>query len=454
MHTIKMIKSAAVLIIGLLLVSNVYADNGSLVLRNISVIDGLGNPPKANQDVLITDGRIVEVSDTAMTSDLADDVKVIAGDGLTVMPGLIDMHVHLWAVRQRPGMPAGALQGLLNAYLYSGVTSVHDMDNDLDGIVKLRDDVKNGDIVGPNISTVGRQISRLETVTSGVNDLLKPEAQQEIRDRLDELQGKGIKIIKLYAGLSNWSARHIMKAAKERGMTGVADFWCTNLSLTGFQVTNVDGWAHGGCAKMQPYVAEWMRDNDKFAILTLSIFDSMSNTRPPIDRETRGFLSDPLIVDVMGKKAIEDYYENYDAIRAQRYEGDQAYYQMQLFGDMSDLLTINQHNLRALYAAGVLVGMGTDSPGITPDWPGESMHNELELHVQAGVSPIDAIQMATSNGAKILNWDAELGSVEQGKVADLLIVKGDPANNITDTRNVVHVIKSGKLLDRAAMVIK
>ena len=79
------------------------------------------------------------------------------------------------------------------------------------------------------------------------------------------------------------------------------------------------------------------------------------------------------------------------------------------------------------------------------------MHRELELHVQSGISPIDAIRMATMNNAILLRRDHEIGSIDKGKIADLLIVDGDPSTNISDTRNIVHIFKGGRLIDRTKL---
>ena len=431
-----------------------YLHEGPILLRDVTVIDGLGHLPYVHRDVLIEGGRIAKISITSTIGDVPDGVKIIEGEGMTVMPGIIDMHVHVWGMNWQNRHDQEIIQRTLNAFLYSGVTSVHDMGNEIEFIVKLRDDIASGDVIGPNISAVGDIINRLETVRRGVGDLLKPEVQAEITQRLDELQANDIEIVKLYTGLSSWSARHIMTEAKKRGMTGVADFWCTNLSLTGFQVTMVDGWAHGGCWEMQPYVAEWMRENDKFAILTLCIFDNFGGFRQFEEYETKAYLDNPLIVDVMGREILETYHDNFLQMRARSYDGKDAGYQRQLFGDMTHYLATNQANLRILHEAGVLIGMGTDTPSPAITWPGEGMHHELSLHVDAGVSPIDAIQMATFNGAKILGWEDRLGSVEEGKIADLVVVSGKPWEDISDTRNIVHVIKDGKLVNREALKVR
>lgn len=431
-----------------------HLGKGSILLKDIAVIDGLGGKPYPHHDVLITNGIIIDIAPTGNGAAAPESTKVIKGKGMTVLPGMIDMHVHLWATQEGPSPDADpdTKQKDLNAFLYAGVTSVHDMDNDTNYIANLRDDIAAGKLLGPNISAVGTAFHN--TINKDAFDMISPEVQKDISDRLDVLEARGISTIKIYAGVSNLGARHISALAKPRGFTVFADMWCNNLTLGGFRVTNVDSWAHGGCWEIEPYVAEWMKDNGKYAMMTLSIFTNMSGERPYADYETKGFYKNPLIRDVMGKKRLDEYYANFHKMRASTYEGENAFYHKQHFGDMTGMLDINLANTKTLYDAGVVMGMGTDTPAPAVTWAGESMHNELAMHVRAGIPPLQAIKMATINGAKILKWDDKLGSIEAGKIADLLVVKGNPADNIEDTRNVQYVIKGGKIVDRKAMKVK
>jgi imidazolonepropionase-like amidohydrolase len=97
--------------------------------------------------------------------------------------------------------------------------------------------------------------------------------------------------------------------------------------------------------------------------------------------------------------------------------------------------------------AGILIAAGTDAP-YPGDFQGEGIHRELELLVESGLTPLEAITMATKNAAKIMNADTEWGTLEAGKLANILIVEGKPDQNIRDTRNVVGVIREGTILDR------
>ena len=431
-----------------------YLHEGPVLLSNISVIDGLGHDAAPMRDVLIQDGRIARIAVTGMIADPPEGTRQIDGAGLTMRPGLIDAHVHIARVGFKPDeimkRDIAGMSQALHAHLYAGVTSVLELGGDMEMSIQLRDEIAAGARVGPTVHTVGETVQGLKTPGS-VMDLTTPGTRAEITALLDERQARGIEIIKLYAGVTPWEARHIMIEAKKRDMRGIADFWCTNLSRTVFEVALIDSYAHGGCREITSEEAKWMRDNGKFAIVTLTVFETMGGQRAFADYPNRGFLEDPLIVDVLGRETLEDYYAEFSALRESFEEGEDSLYNSQHFPDLPQLLPDNMHNVALLHEEGVLVGMGTDAAFPPGTWPGEAMHHELELHVQAGISPVDAIRMATLNNAVILRRDHEVGSIEKGKIADLLIVQGDPSSNISDTRNIVHVIKGGNLINRSML---
>ena len=189
-----------------------------LLLRDITLIDGLGNPPIEHRDLWIKEGRIKAITQTGQ--DSPDGVELVDGRGLTVMPGLIDLHVHL-------GMTPSGIQNWsteqtntnLKALLYAGVTTVLDMGGNRDQIIPLRDAVNSGERIGPYIVSVGATIHRLLSIKS-VFDLTSKDAKAEITALLDERQRDGVEMIKLYTGLSPWSARHLMTEAKKTWHAG------------------------------------------------------------------------------------------------------------------------------------------------------------------------------------------------------------------------------------------
>ncbi len=424
------------------------------MVQNIRVIDGLGNQPLNNRDVVIESGEITRISKSGAHLPPASVVEVIDGHGLTMLPGLIDLHVHLgkteFPIPAEKSVPAVEDLGqAMRALLYAGVTTVMDLGNSHEVILQARDAQGAGKMPGPRIVATGAMFDRLHTIQSVFE--LPTKGQAEIEQRLDRYQNDGIEVIKLYAGMSNWSARHLMREAHSRGMRGIADFWCGNLSRDLFAVTEVDAFAHGACHRLEESDANWILENDKFAIMTLTIFDAMGGHRQFPDYKSRSFLMNPLIVDVIGQSVLEQYYKNFQQIRDAFYDTPESLYQSQYFPELKPLLGYNLENLKMLHSKGVLLGMGTDGNSPPGNFFGDSLHREMELHVEAGLTPLETIQIATYNGAKILKLEDQIGSIQIGKKADLLIVEGNPTQNISHTRRIVHVIQQGKLVDRAAL---
>ena len=110
------------------------------------------------------------------------------------------------------------------------------------------------------------------------------------------------------------------------------------------------------------------------------------------------------------------------------------------------------HNIKIAYDVGMQIACGTDDIYASL-WPGEAMHREMELLVMAGIPPLDVIAMCTSGGAKILRREGEFGSLQEGLSADIIIVEGNPGENIADSRNVRHVFFKGNHVDRDALKI-
>ena len=434
-----------------------FSHEGPVLLRDVTIIDGTGHLPYPNRDVLLVDGKIAKISVTSQIGALPEATKIIDERGLTVMPGLMDIHTHIGKVSFRPGEfenrdDLDSMQTYLDATIYAGVTTIFEVGGNMTTSIHLRDEINAGTRGGPTIITVGETIQSLETTQRGVGDLARPETVAEINEILNAREAAGIDIIKLYTGITPWEARHIISEANKRGIRAIADFWCSNLSIRLFMVTGLDAYAHGSCFEpLSEEDAAWMAANDKFAMITFTAFDTMGGHRPYADFPEKGFLKNPLIVDVLGKEVINDYYAAFHTIRERFEDGEESLYNSQLFGDISHLVPLNYINVKRMWEAGVLVGMGTDAAFPPGGWPGEAMHFEMEHHAKAGIPNLEIIKMATLNNAKFLRIDDRVGTVKSGMVADLILVKGNPAENISDTRNIAYVIKNGKILDRKAM---
>ena len=437
------------------------------------MIDGLGNAPVDNQDILIVDGAISEIGPGGSLEAPAGALR-IDGRGLSAMPGLIDMHIHLkggWTggnalpEKYTSGRTDPELQQTLSAFLYSGVTTVLDVGNPTVWAAAQRDRIERGELLGPRFFTTGMPFSqdpsgwdgavRAETVgepdpAEMATKVVSPDPD-ELSKSLDIYVENDIEIIKLYSGMSALGATFLLREAKKRGIVAVADLWQLNMDADWMKMTGLDGWAHSSPFAVTEEANQWMAAHDRFVIVTANVGEKMSGLRVKDDGDNQSFFNNPLIVDVWGEEVVTDFYASYPAVRESLYEGPDSFYQVYNFGDLSGFRDAFLKNIKGAYEAGVLIAGGTDAPAYPSLWSGESMHRELELLVMAGIPAIDAIKICSYNASKILRRENQFGSLSEGLSADVLVVEGNPAENISDSRNLRYVFLRGRQIDRDSL---
>jgi imidazolonepropionase-like amidohydrolase len=445
-----------------------YSHTGPTLITGVRVIDGLGGEPRENQDILVTDAKISAIGQIG-SLDAPSDALVINGKGMTAMPGLIDAHVHIqggWAnglirgERYAVSYEDDKVQQRLSGYLYAGVTTVLDVGNDHDWVVKTSGKINSGKLFGPRAFVCGGAWSQSPSgwdsgnTSDGFGLSTKVTSIAQIPEQMDRYVKDGIEIIKLYSGISPLAAQEVVKEAHKRKIRVVADFWGLNLNRGIMQNIGLDGWAHSGAfVKVPADDHKWMADNDRFVISTANVGEKLAGARVKDEKGAKLMLKEPLILDIWGNEAVSEFYTVYPQIRREYYEGPNSFYQKSNFGDLSGFRDTMLHNIKASYDAGVLIAGGTDDIYASL-WPGESMHRELQLLVMAGIPELEAIKICTHNGAKVLLREKEFGSLQKGMSADILLVEGNPAKNISDSRNVKHVFLQGKQVDRKSLTLQ
>ena len=451
-----------------------YLTGGDFLIRNVTVVDGLGNPPQSNQDLFISNGKIATIT-KAGENQIPTGATVIEGQGLTVMPGLIDTHTHIRSQwhggivlqdkypQTREHKP---LQQNLAAYLYAGVTGVFNVGDATDLAVTTREKLKSGEFIGPRLETTGMPFSQHpsgwdraveaehpegETPESEYSMKIETDDVDVLAQILDGYLAKDIHTIKIYSGSSAHAATFLVNAAKKRGMTTVADLWKMNMNRGWMQTTGLDGWAHATPFEVSEADVRWMAENDRFVILNLTLGELMATKQFTGDR-ANSFYKNPLVVDIWGEEAVKDFYASWSTIREVMYDGPESFYQRNNFGDLSGFKDAFLKNGKLAYDAGVTIMCGTDSPAYPSLWAGESLQRELELMVEAGIAPLDAIKFCTHNGAKLMRGEDRFGSVQVGLEADLMLVNGQPWKNISDTRNIEYIFLKGKQVDREKLL--
>lgn len=445
-----------------------FAHDGPTLISNVSIVDGLGNPPVAARDILLLDGKIAAIG---LVGSLAapENALNVDGTGLSALPGLMDLHIHTqggWAngvipgERYAPSYEDKDVQQRLSGYVYAGVTTVLDTGADHNWVVNTRNRISSGELFGPRHFTTGVAWSSAPSGwdagnTSG-GDWAKSTIVGDLADLPEQVaryKADGIEILKAYAGIGTVGLQALIAEAEKNDMQVIADLWMLNLNKQILQTTGLHGWAHTGGFDVAPMADHhWMFENDRFVVGTVILGELLSAGRVADEDGSRAMLDEPLIADIWGRKTVAEFYDVYPQIREGYYDGKLAFYQMNNFGNMARFRPNMQENARRAVEAGVLLGCGTDDvyPGA---WPGESTHREMQLMVMGGITPLQAIKACTSDSAKILRRENEFGAIKVGLAADILLVAGNPAEDIDDTRNVREVFMQGRQVDRASLVL-
>ena len=408
---------------------------GELAVTNAVIIDGLGGEPVPNGVVVVRDGRIVAAGPASDVS-VPDGATIMDAGGGAVMPGLADMHVHMVGGWDGVSTDMLGYRRYLNALLHAGVTTVLDVGNVLPFIQQIRAEVDAGRIPGPRIHMVGPLVDGPVPIWPPIT--YATSEASGMRTHAAQLAAAGVDALKGYAGLDTEMVDSLVRAGADHGLPVVVD-----LGTRGDYATAVEsGVAARAHAPSGPFTDEEiaaMVRNGTATITTLAVLESFARRR----LQDLAFLDHPLIASTTAPWFL-------DALRAHatrsltEAEAERA-------AAIEERLMAAMANVKQLHDAGVLLVAGTDAPypGV---FQGEGVHRELELLVEAGLTPLQAITAATRNAAILMRAQDEWGSIAPGMAADLLVVRGNPAEDIGATRDIVAVIQGGVVLDRAQLV--
>ena len=437
-----------------------------IVITGGRLIDGNGGKPLDDATVVVEGNRIKRVAQGEVA--LPEEALVIDARGKTILPGLIDNHVHYrWHCGE-----------LLLAH---GVTSVRDLGNPQEWTLAQRDGIDAGRIRGPRIFCNGGGFHG----QARAKHHMVPASAEEARRMARRLIEEGVDFLTVYNGVHPDLARAISEEAHAAGLkvTGHLDS-----SIIPYAEAGVDGVEHAsGCAeatirseagrqklsaiklwlaKFQgpwtlaerehfPEVVEFLATKGTFIEPTTVLWGASLGRRERWAREDYQLLREPGLSYIPANERLlwlDHYYVAYGARQGAAPERDVTIAnRYSIYGILPEEEMREGHRrlgefLLSLRRAGGKVVVGTDAPAVMP---GISLHRELELLVEMGFSPMEALQAATKVGAEYLGKAEELGTVEEGKLADLIVVNGDPLRDITHTRRIEVVIKDGEVVDTA-----
>src|SRR5882724_6201105 len=412
-----------------------WASANPTAVTNVRIIDGNGGVPIEHGVVVIDDRRIIAIGAASAVS-VPKGSRRIDGKGGTVLPGLADMHVHLLGGTDGVGLDILGYQKYMNALLYAGVTTVMDTGNVEPFVLQLRSAVRSGLVLGPRIYCVGPILDGADPVWPALSMAIS--SKDQVPRIVESLAGEKVDFIKLYVGLSDQLIHSISAEAKKHGVRTIIDQWRRNGSADVAE-EGIAGFAHLPSRRISDETIATIKAHNVFFITTLAVQESSLGGR----FADLSFLDNPLIADTTPKRALDGLRKQYTGLTLKQLAAKNGY-------TMRVDLKGAESNAPRLREAGILLAAGTDAvyPG---DFQGEGLHRELELLVESGLTPLQAITTATKNAAALVNASDEWGALEAGKLANLVIVEGRPDQKISDTRRIVIVIKEGAVIDRTAL---
>ena len=405
-----------------------------IAIVHVRLVDGRGGAPVEDATIVLR-GNSIEYAGPASNAKVPADAQVIQGAGRTALPGLADLHVHLQGAWDGLAVDLLGYQRYFNALLYAGVTTVLDTGNYQPWVLQLRQEQAAGRLRAPRIYCVGAMIDASDPAWPDLAYALTSRYQIPAFVERDK-QAK-VDMIKAYANLSDRMLRRLVEEAAKAGLRIVVDQWDRNGSPD-LVATGIAGFAHAPTRKMSNEDIQFFHDKGLFDISTLVVHESFARTRFADPR----FLREPLLADTEPPWFLS---ETEEFAKKPQTDDDKKATAAAL-----DEFLESSKNVKRLWDTGVLLAAGTDAPypGV---FQGESLHHELELMVGAGLTPLQAIQSATYNAARIMKADKEWGSLQAGLRATLILVGGQPDKNISDTRKIEMVIQDGKILDRNSL---
>lgn len=410
-----------------------------LALVGGMLLDGYEVPPLHHAAILIEGNRITWVG-RAVDAKIPKDAAIIDTRGRTMLPGLMDLHAHLMILghgnydRWFPWIAKNGVERVMEIsakqLLHAGVTTAVDLSAPLKESLSVRGRIQRGEIPGPRMLMSGPWITQqLANYPPEPVFQVKAETPEHASWETEKLAKSGVDVIKAYP-MSRAHYAKLVEAAHKHGLKVHAHVYAEGQVRDALE-TGVDVLTHAGSAgTAPPYSPELIRDivNTGRPVVVTAAHRSW------VFPDTVAFperLQDPQLEkdfppDIWGE--VQDSFKNWHALpyfqRAER----------EVF--------FRERGLKQFIESGAVMGMGTDS-GTPMNFHSEALWREIKAHVDMGMPPLRAIAAATRINARIIGRAADLGTLEPGKLADVIVVKGDPLFSVMALAQVEVVVKDG-----------
>ncbi len=424
------------------------AQTQGLLIENVTLIDGTGASPVTGAFIWIEGDRIRGVSDEPI--EVPRGTTRLKGKGKYAIPGLMDMHVHIRGPGSGfdgagPGAsPAAFGLSAIQGYLYAGVTTIYDAGNDQDYIFSFREQERSGEIVAPRIFATGYIVTAPNGHGSNYPITIGIEDWPADRDKLDAHIAAKPDILKITQDEHGWGTRPMINKLPLDLLETIIRYYHEHGIRTTIHASNelrtweaiyagIDTLVHPVIqAPVSDKYLNMMKVKRIPQVTTLAIGESYSRLA-----EDPNHLDQPLYRATLDPEEIR---------RLKEFEA-QKQAERRWAAWMKVMTPVAQDNVKRVNKVGGVVVLGTDQSLAA------AVHRELELLVEGGIPALDAIKIASLNGARFLGKEADLGSVEKGKIADLVLLTADPIADIKNTTRIDTVIKGGRIIDRSNLQI-
>jgi imidazolonepropionase-like amidohydrolase len=418
--------------------------------------------------VLVKDGKIAQIFTGPAPDAKALKAEPIEGAGKTLLPGLIDVHVHLGApggfLEQQPDYSKmqDSMDRELAAYLYSGVIAVKSVGDALDGVLALRAKVASGDRLGAELFLVGPMFTApgghgtefMKYVPESVRTTLEqqmvrlPKNADEARTQVTELKQRGVDGVKTileagagsvhYNRLDTAVFQAIVDAARKDGLPVVSHTGDAH-DVADAVAAHVDGIEHGSFRDAIPdAVFARMKELGIAYNPTLTVVDALT----AFGRGDSTVLDQSLLQQTAPPELLQGTRKLVASAGLAGMRAGYAGYPMSMEEGNKNLLSAQR--------AGVMLVAGTDA-GNPLVFHGPGIHREMQLWVKAGVPASVALQAATYNNARLLRVDNRIGLIKKGYEASLLLIDGNPLQDISATQHISTVLFKGERVDRSEL---
>ena len=444
----------ATLLSGALSHAQSSSSTSTLALEHVNIVDVRTGAILPDQTVVLLGDHIASLG-PAKTAKASGGARVDC-HGLFLIPGLWDMHVHLFFGEWFPH----ADEISLPLFIANGVTGVRDMGSELEVIQKWRKEISAGRMLGPRIFTSGPMLDGPQPRFPSSVAITTPE---DGRRAVDDLKQRGADFIKLQSLVPRDAVLAIADEAKKQNIAfegHVPDsVRASEMSRAGMKSFEHLIGVFEGSSPLEDQFLEGGKTESKFlssydpargADLAALLAKNHTWQCPTLVWERGGnlidvtdFSKDPRAKYVPGSWKDKTWKRFTDQVETEFNTDD--------LGTRKRFIAKELEVVELLHKAGVPFLAGTDTPPGVYIFPGFSLHEELQRFADAGFTPLEALQTATLNPARFWGREAEMGTVEKGKLADLVLLSANPLEDIANTQKIIYVITNGHIYSHAEL---